>query len=41
MLSLNIDQVRTELRWLKKLEQEHPQRASARKPAYINEKMKS
>lgn len=41
MLSLNIDQVRRELRWLKKLGQEHPRRAAARKPAYINERMKS
>jgi DNA-binding PadR family transcriptional regulator len=34
MLSLTIDQIRTELRWLKKVERESPRRASARNPDY-------
>jgi len=34
MLSLNIDQIRTELRWLKKVSRESPRRSSARNPAY-------
>ena len=35
MLSLNIDQLRTELRWLKKVAREFPRRSSARHPAYV------
>jgi len=35
MLSLNIDQLRTELRWLKKLGREFPRRSAARHPAYL------
>lgn len=31
MLSLTLDQLRTELRWIKKLQRESPRRASARK----------
>jgi DNA-binding PadR family transcriptional regulator len=34
MLSLSIDQIRTELRWLKKVAREAPHRERARKPAY-------
>ena len=34
MLSLSIEQIRTELRWLKNVEREAPQREGARKPAY-------
>ncbi len=34
MLSLNIEQIRTELRWLKKVAREGPHRAKARQPAY-------
>ncbi|MGD0437059.1 MAG: PadR family transcriptional regulator [Bryobacteraceae bacterium] len=34
MLSLGIDQLRTELGWLKKLAREFPRRAVARSPAY-------
>ncbi|HMD49195.1 MAG TPA: PadR family transcriptional regulator [Bryobacteraceae bacterium] len=34
MLSLNIDQIRTELRWLKKVSRESARRSSARHPAY-------
>jgi len=34
MLSLGIDQLRTELGWLKKLAREFPRRATARNPAY-------
>ena len=34
MLSLNIDQLRTELRWLTKVIREFPKRSSARSPAY-------
>jgi DNA-binding PadR family transcriptional regulator len=36
MLSLTIDQIRTELRWLKKIEREAPQRARARRPEYLD-----
>jgi DNA-binding PadR family transcriptional regulator len=35
MLSLNIDQLRTELRWLKKVAREFPLRAAARSPKYL------
>jgi DNA-binding PadR family transcriptional regulator len=35
MLSLNIDQLRTELRWLKKVAREFPRRSAAHEPAYI------
>ena len=35
MLSLTIDQVRTELRWLRKVARELPQRASAHRPDYL------
>jgi DNA-binding PadR family transcriptional regulator len=41
MLRLGIDQIRTELRWLKKLRREHPRRSAARKPAYIDDRIKS
>jgi DNA-binding PadR family transcriptional regulator len=34
MLSLGIDQFRTELRWLKKVTREFPRRSAARKPEY-------
>lgn len=34
MLSLNIDQLRTELRWLKKVARELPKRSAARRPEY-------
>lgn len=34
MLSLSIDQARTELRWLKKVAREYPRRSAARDPAY-------
>jgi DNA-binding PadR family transcriptional regulator len=34
MLSLGIDNIRTELRWLKKVRREYPQRSAARKPDY-------
>src|SRR5207245_2075162 len=37
MIGLNIDQIRTELRWLQKLTSEFPRRASARNPHYIRE----
>ena len=37
MLSLGIEQTRTELRWLKKVMREAPRRADARKPAYLGE----
>ena len=36
MLSLTIDQIRTELRWLKKVERESPHRAAARRPEYLD-----
>jgi DNA-binding PadR family transcriptional regulator len=35
MLSLDLDQLRTELRWLKKLGREYPRRSAARNPAYL------
>ncbi|HYL38264.1 MAG TPA: PadR family transcriptional regulator [Bryobacteraceae bacterium] len=35
MLSLNLDQLRTELRWLKKVARESPRRAAARTPQYL------
>jgi len=34
MLSLGMEQIRTELRWLKKVMREAPRRAGARKPEY-------
>jgi DNA-binding PadR family transcriptional regulator len=34
MLSLGIDQIRTELRWLRKVRREYPKRSPARKPDY-------
>jgi hypothetical protein len=34
MLSLNVDQIRTELRWLKQVRREFPRRSTARNPAY-------
>jgi DNA-binding PadR family transcriptional regulator len=37
MLSLGIEQVRTELRWLKKIMREAPRRAGAHKPEYLGE----
>jgi DNA-binding PadR family transcriptional regulator len=36
MLSLGIDQIRTELRWVKKVARESPHRSAARNPAYLN-----
>ena len=36
MLTLDLDQIRTELRWLTKVERECPRRARARKPEYPN-----
>lgn len=35
MLSLRIDQLRSELRWLRKVRSEAPQRAAARTPDYL------
>jgi len=35
MLSLYIDQIRTELRWLKKVRREFPRRSAAQNPAYL------
>jgi len=35
MLGLSIDQLRTELRWLKKVGRESPRRSEARDPAYL------
>jgi DNA-binding PadR family transcriptional regulator len=35
MLSLNIDQILTELRWLQKVVREYPKRAAARNPDYL------
>jgi DNA-binding PadR family transcriptional regulator len=35
MLSLGIDQIRTELRWLKKVVGESPRRSAAKSPAYL------
>lgn len=37
MLSLNIEQIRTELRWLHKLTRECPRRGAARNPNYVGE----
>jgi hypothetical protein len=37
MVELNIDQIRTELRWLEKLKREFPRRAPARNPQYVGE----
>jgi DNA-binding PadR family transcriptional regulator len=37
MLSLNIDQLRTELRWLEKVAREFPKRAAAGNPDYLAE----
>jgi len=37
MLSLSIDQIRTELRWLQKLLREYPRRGAARNPHYFGE----
>jgi DNA-binding PadR family transcriptional regulator len=34
MLSLNTDQIRTELRWIKKVAREFPRRSAARNPEY-------
>ncbi|HEX4278108.1 MAG TPA: PadR family transcriptional regulator [Bryobacteraceae bacterium] len=34
MVSLNIEQLRTETRWLRKVEREYPRRAAARSPEY-------
>jgi len=39
MLSLSIGQLRTELRWLKKVVREAPQRAAARKPDYLADRL--
>jgi DNA-binding PadR family transcriptional regulator len=36
MLTLDLDQIRTELRWLTKVERECPRRARVRKPEYPN-----
>ncbi len=35
ILSLNIDQIRTELKWLKKVAREVPRRSGARNPQYL------
>jgi hypothetical protein len=35
LLSLRIDQIRTELRWLRKVNREAPRRAAARRPEYL------
>jgi DNA-binding PadR family transcriptional regulator len=35
MLSLNIDQIRTELRWIEKVAREYPKRSAARNPDYL------
>jgi DNA-binding PadR family transcriptional regulator len=37
MLSLTIQQLKSELRWLRKLEREIPQRAAARHPDYVGD----
>lgn len=37
MVSLRIDQIRSELRWLRKLSREFPRRAPARNPQYVGE----
>lgn len=36
MLSLSLDQIRTELRWIKKVAKESPQRGRARHPEYLS-----
>jgi DNA-binding PadR family transcriptional regulator len=36
MLSLSLDQIRTELRWIKKVAKESPQRSRARNPEYLS-----
>jgi DNA-binding PadR family transcriptional regulator len=41
MLSLGIENIRTELRWLKKVRREYPRRSAARKPDYIDARIKS
>jgi hypothetical protein len=40
MVELNIDQIRTELRWLEKLNGEFARRAPARNPQYVGEEKK-
>lgn len=40
MVSLNIDRIRTELRWLQRLSRESSRRAAARNPQYFGEKNK-
>ena len=40
MLTLGIDQLRTELRWLDKVIREAPKRATARKPDYLDDHVK-
>lgn len=40
MVELNIDQIRTELRWLEKLKREFSRRAPARNPQYVGEEKK-
>jgi len=40
MVELNLDQIRTELRWLGKLNREFPRRAPARNPQYVGEEKK-
>jgi hypothetical protein len=37
MLGLNMDQLRTELRWLRKVTREFPKRSSARNPDYLTQ----
>ena len=37
MLSLNIDQLRTELRWIEKVRREFPRRSAALRPAYVEQ----
>src|ERR1700722_12793818 len=41
MLSLGIENIRTELRWLKKVRREYPRRSAARKPDYVDARIKS
>jgi DNA-binding PadR family transcriptional regulator len=41
MLSLAIEHISTELRWLKQVRREYPKRSAARKPDYIDERIKS
>ena len=38
MLGLSIDQLRTELGWLEKVQREYPRRAPAKEPAYLDRK---